>query len=193
MAAHSEQEVLDLLSKTGAVLDGHFVLSSGKHAGRYIQCAKLLQYPDKAERVCRTLAAKAEGFRPIDLVVGPALGGILVSYELARALGVRSLFTERWEGRTVLRRGFEIEPGERVLIAEDVVTTGRSTLEVVDEVKENDGEVVGIACIVDRRPAGFELPGPLVSALKLEIPIYEPSDCPLCRKGLPVNKLGSRV
>ena len=193
MAAHTEQEMLTLLQETGAVLDGHFVLSSGKHAGRYIQCAKLLQHPDRAEWVCRALAERAEGIGPIDLVVGPALGGIVVSYELARAFQVRGLFTERWEGKTTLRRGFEIEAGERVLVAEDVVTTGRSTLEVVDLVKANGGEVVGIACIVDRRPAEVELPVPLASVLKLEIPVYEPNDCPLCREGLPVTKPGSRA
>jgi orotate phosphoribosyltransferase len=191
--AHTEQEILDLLRETGAILDGHFILSSGKHAARYIQCAKLLQHPDIAERVCRTLAKRVEGLGPIDVVIGPALGGIIVAYELAEQLGVRGLFTERWEGETVLRRGFEIANGERVLIAEDVVTTGRSTLEVVDVVKENSGEVIGIACIVDRLPESAKLPYPLISALKLKIAAYDPTGCPLCRTGIPAVKPGSRA
>ena len=193
MAARTEQGILDLLQETGAILDGHFILSSGKHAARYIQCAKLLQHPDTTKRVCRTLVKRVKGLRPIDAVVGPALGGIIVSYELARAFGVRGLFTERWEGKTVLRRGFEIASHERVLVAEDVVTTGRSTLEVIDVVKENDGEVIGIACLVDRRPAGIELPYPIISAVKLEIAAYDPTDCPLCQTGIPAVKPGSRV
>jgi len=191
--AHTEQEILDLLRETGAVLNGHFILSSGKHAARYIQCAKLLQHPDIAERVCRTLAKRVKGLKPIDVVVGPALGGIIIAYELAEQLGVRGLFTERWEGKTALRRGFEIASHERVLIAEDVVTTGRSTLEVVDVVKESGGEVIGISCIVDRRPAGIELPYPIISAVKLEVAAYDPTDCPLCQTGIPAVKPGSRT
>jgi len=188
----TEGEVLEYLQATGAVLDGHFILSSGKHAARYIQCARLLQHPDSAHRVCLLLGERAQTFGPIDAVIGPALGGIIVAYELARVLSIRGLFTERQNGRMTLRRGFEIEKSERVLIVEDVVTTGGSSLEVADVVKQCGAEILGIACIVDRRPKGTELPLPLVSAIKLKIDAFEPEACPLCRQGIPAVKPGSR-
>lgn len=192
MAAPTESEVLEALQTTGAILDGHFILSSGKHAGRYIQCARLLQHPDLAHRVCQLLGARAQSFGPIDAVVGPALGGIIVAYELARVLGVRGLFTERREGQMTLRRGFEIKAGERVLIAEDVVTTGRSSLEVADALTKVEVAILGIACIVDRTLNPGDLPFPVISAVRLEIDAFDPEDCPLCRKGLPAAKPGSR-
>ncbi len=192
MAAPTEREVLEALQTTGAVLDGHFILSSGKHAGRYIQCARLLQHPDLAHRVCQLLGARVQSFGPIDAVVGPALGGIIVAYELARVLGVRGLFTERRDGQMVLRRGFEIKAGERVLIAEDVVTTGRSSLEVADVLAKVNATILGIACIVDRTLNLGDLPFPVISAVRLEIDAFDPEDCPLCRKGLPAVKPGSR-
>lgn len=192
MAAPTEREVLEALQTTGAVLDGHFILSSGKHAERYIQCARLLQHPDLANRVCQLLGTRVQSFGPIDAIVGPALGGIIVAYELARVLGVRGLFTERQDGQMALRRGFEIEAGERVLIAEDVVTTGRSSLEVADVLAKANTTILGIACIVDRTLNVGDLPFPLISAVRLEIDAFEPEDCPLCRKGLPAVKPGSR-
>ena len=192
MAVPTEREVLEALHTSGAVLDGHFILSSGKHAARYIQCARLLQHPDLAHRVCQLLAEKVAHFGPIDAVVGPALGGILVAYELARVLGVRGLFTERQGGQMTLRRGFEIEAGERVLIAEDVITTGRSSLEVAEVLTKVDVTILGIACIVDRTLSVGDLPFPVISAVRLEIDAFEPEDCPLCQKGLPAVKPGSR-
>jgi len=126
------------------------------------------------------------------VVIGPALGGVVIAYELARVLGVRGIFAERKEGTMTLRRGFQIEDGERVLIAEDVVTTGRSSLEVAQVVRTYGAEVVGIACIVDRRVKESVLPFPVVSASRIQIPIYEPVDCPLCRRGIPLVKPGSR-
>jgi len=192
VAAPTEREVLEALHATGAVLDGHFILSSGKHAGRYIQCARLLQHPDLAHRVCQLLGERAQSFGPIDAVVGPALGGIMVAYELARVLGVRGLFTERQDGQMTLRRGFEIKEGERVLIAEDVVTTGRSSLEVADVLTKVDATILGIACIVDRALYVGDLPFPVISAVRLEIDAFDPEDCPLCRKGVPAVKPGSR-
>jgi len=188
----TEREVLDALLRTGAVLDGHFILSSGKHASRYIQCARLLQYPDRAHQVCQLLAKRARSLGPIDAVVGPALGGILIAYELARVLGVRGLFTERRDGQMTLRRGFEVAAGERVLIAEDVVTTSRSSLEVAQVLMEYDAAILGIACIVDRTLNVGDLTFPLISAVRLEIDAFEPNDCPLCRQGLPAVKPGSR-
>ena len=193
MAALTEQEVLQALQTTGAVLDGHFILSSGKHAGRYVQCTRLLQHPDLAQRVCQLLGESAQSFGPIDAVVGPALGGVVVAYELARALGVRGLFTERQNGQMTLRRGFEIKEGERILIAEDVVTTGGSSLEVANVLTKCGATILGIACVVDRRPKDTELPLPLISALRLKIDAFEPVVCPLCRQGIPAVKPGSRM
>lgn len=192
MAALSEHEVLELLRETGALLDGHFLLSSGLHSPRYIQCARLLQHPKLASLACTALADKARGLGPADVVVGPALGGVLVAHELARALGVRGMFTEREEGKMVLRRGFEIRPGERVLLAEDVVTTGRSSGEVAEAVQAQGGEIVGVACIVDRREEKTTLAFPLVTLVRLHIETYPAKDCPLCHQGVPCVKPGSR-
>jgi len=188
----TEAELWGLFETTGAVLKGHFLLSSGLHSPVYIQCAKLLQHPDLAERVCRTLAEKVRGLGPVQAVVGPALGGIVVAYELARALGVRGMFAERDNGRMCLRRGFEVSPGERVLIAEDVVTTGRSSLEVAEVVRAAGGNPVGIACLVDRRPDATEPKLPVISLLRIELETFSPEECPLCREGVPLVKPGSR-
>ncbi|HDL85416.1 MAG TPA: orotate phosphoribosyltransferase [Candidatus Acetothermia bacterium] len=190
----SNEEVEELLISVGAVLDGHFLLSSGNHAPRYVQCAKLLQHPALTEKVAASLAERAEKFGRIDAVIGPALGGIVVAYELARALGkVRGMFSERdAEGRMALRRGFEISRGERILIVEDVVTTGGSSLEVARLVEDSSSLPVGIACIVDRRPEGTKLPLSVIGAVRMQIPVYSPDDCPLCRSGLPFVKPGSK-
>ncbi|MCS7217235.1 MAG: orotate phosphoribosyltransferase [Candidatus Bipolaricaulota bacterium] len=186
------QEVMELLRATGALLEGHFLLSSGLHSGRYVQCARLLQYPWHAEAVGRALAAFVRDLRP-GAVVGPALGGILVAHEVARALGVRSLFAEREGERLALRRGFALAPGERVVVAEDVVTTGGSTLETAEVVAAQGGEVVAAVALVDRRgPAAHPLPFPLFALVRLEIETFPPEACPLCRAGLPLEKPGSR-
>lgn len=181
---------IEILKETGALLEGHFLLSSGKHSDRYAQNAKLLQYPDKAEQVLKIVAKKLEN-TPIDVVCGPAMGGIIVAYELGRQLGKRAIFTERENGEMTLRRGFEIQKGEKVLITEDVVTTGKSSLETIRIIEALGGEVVGIACIVDRKVN--EISYPLFSAIQLEITAYDPDDCPLCKKGVPLVKPGSRT
>jgi orotate phosphoribosyltransferase len=187
------EEVRELLRATGALWEGHFLLSSGLHSSRYIQCARLLQYPWHAETVGRALAEKVRDLS-VDVVVGPALGGILVAHELGRALGVRALFAEREGGKLALRRGFSIAPGERVLLAEDVVTTGGSTLETAEVVASFGGTVVAAACIVDRRgPGAKDLPFPLFALLRLELETYPPEECPLCQAGIPLEKPGSRV
>jgi orotate phosphoribosyltransferase len=191
VAALSEVEFLALLRETGALLEGHFLLSSGLHSSGYIQCACLLQHPKLAGRVGVALAEKANIFGPVEAVVGPALGGIIVAHELARALGARGMFTERAGEKMTFRRGFQVESRERVLIAEDVVTTGHSAREVALAVGAQGGQVVGIACLVDRRGAG-ELLFPLVSLAKMEIETYPPDACPLCEGGLPLLKPGSR-
>lgn len=181
--------VIDILKECEALLEGHFLLSSGRHSNRYCQCAKLLQYPDKAEKV---LAVAAEKLKDVDfdIVVGPAMGGIVVAYELGRQCGKPAIFTEREDGKMTLRRGFEIKPGQKVLITEDVVTTGKSSLETAEVIKSLGGEVVGIACIVDRSAGGLELP--LYSCTKLDIESYEKESCPLCQAGIPYIKPGSR-
>lgn len=193
MAVLSDREVEELLVSTGAILNGHFLLTSGKHAGRYIQCARLLQHPESAQQVAVTLMEEIAPLGGIDAVIGPALGGVIIAYELARVLGVRGMFSEREPGgRMTLRRGFRISPGERLLIVEDVVTTGGSSLEVAQVVEENGGKTVGIACVVDRRPAGTVLSLPVFAAVQMQIPVYAPEDCPLCHRGLPCVKPGSR-
>lgn len=183
--------VLDILRECESLLDGHFLLSSGKHSDRYCQCAKLLQYPDKAEAVLKLVAEQVRGLGAT-VVVGPAMGGIIVAYELARLLRIRGIFTERVDNEMLLRRGFSLSPGDRVLIGEDVVTTGKSTLEAVRAIEAHGAEVIGLCCIVDRRAPGIELPFPLYSATPLTVRTFEADECLLCRQGLPIEKPGSR-
>jgi len=185
-------EILNILKESEAFLEGHFLLSSGRHSGGYCQCAKLLRFPDKAEKVLRPVA---EQIRPLGVskVCGPAMGGVIVSYELARQLGVESIFTERQDGVMQLRRGFSVGKGERVIISEDVVTTGKSTMETVAALEALGAEVVGVACIADRRAADCVLSLPVYAAIKLDIANYAPEACPLCQEGkTELVKPGSR-
>jgi orotate phosphoribosyltransferase len=181
--------VIEILKEVGALLEGHFLLSSGRHSNRYCQCAKLLQYPDKAEKVLKVVADKVKDM-DIDLVVGPAMGGIVVAYELGRQLGKPAIFTEREDGKMTLRRGFEIKPGQKVLITEDVVTTGKSSMETAEVIRSFGAEVVGIAAVVDRSNGCAELP--VYGAVQLEIESFEESECPLCKENIPYVKPGSR-
>jgi len=184
-------KVLDILRGCGSLLEGHFLLSSGKHSDRYCQCAKVQQYPDKLAAVMEIVAAQAKS-SGAEVVVGPALGGIVASYELARQLGVRGIFTERENNVMTLRRGFSLDKGEKVLIAEDVITTGKSTMEVVEVVESFGAKVVGLCCLVDRRAPGAELPFPVYSATGLNVQTFEADDCPLCKQGKELEKPGSR-
>ncbi|MHC6180837.1 orotate phosphoribosyltransferase [Clostridium sp. JNZ X4-2] len=184
--------VIDILKQAGALLEGHFLLSSGKHSNKYCQCAKLLQYPDKAEKVLSVIADKLKDVN-FDKIVGPAMGGVIVSYELARQTGKPGIFAERQNGNMTIRRGFEINPGEKVIISEDVVTTGKSSLEVARVIENLGGEVAGICCIVDRSSRNIKIPYPVYSAVKLNIITYNAEDCPMCRNGLDYIKPGSRV
>lgn len=184
-----ENKVIGILTEVEALLNGHFLLSSGKHSDKYCQCAKLLMHPDKSEKVLKVVAEKLKNIE-FDLVVGPAMGGIIVAYELGRQLEKPAIFTERTEGSMSLRRGFEILPGQRILIAEDVVTTAKSSMEVAELIKRYGGEVVGIACIVDRSASTIELP--IYSAAKLSIRTYDKEECPLCKEGMEYIKPGSR-
>ena len=187
----TSDEVLDIYKKTGALLFGHFLLSSGLHSGQYLQSALVLQQPDIATRVC---AALAENFKKgtIDAVIAPALGGVFVSHETARALGVRALFAERVEGKLTLRRGFTIKPGERVLVVEDVITTGKSTKETIEVVKNAGGVVVAAGSLIDRSNGKAELGVPYKSLVTLDVPTYTPETCPLCKSGSIPVKPGSR-
>ncbi|MDR3046517.1 MAG: orotate phosphoribosyltransferase [Bacteroidales bacterium] len=181
--------VIDQLKSSEALLEGHFLLSSGRHSNRYCQCAKLLQYPDKAEKTLSIVTEKVKNLG-IDIVVGPAMGGIIVAYELGRQLGVPAIFTERENGEMTLRRGFEIKKGQKVLVTEDVVTTGKSSLETIAVLKSYGAEIVGIACIVNRSTQ--DLSYPLFDAIKLDIESWEAADCPLCKENIPYIKPGSR-
>ncbi len=179
---------------TGALLSGHFKLSSGLHSDRYLQCAKVLQWPARAEALGAALAAKLSAFSPT-VVVSPAMGGLIIGQEVGRGLGCRAIFAERTEGVFTFRRGFALEPGERVVVVEDVVTTGKSTREVFDLVRSVGAEVVATSGIVDRRGAEIGKPIDSVPAaflLELDVPAWKPEACPLCAKGEPVVAPGSR-
>src|SRR5258705_14083 len=184
-------DVLTLLSKTGALLQGHFRLSSGLHSPNYVQCALLLEYPRHAKAIGEDLAAKVRSIRA-QKVVAPAMGGVIIGYTVAEALDLPSIFTERKEGQMTLRRGFKINRGERVLIVEDVVTTGKSTREAARVVADHGGDVAGFASILNRsaKPNPFDVP--YESLLTLDLETYEASSCPLCLAGVPIDSPGSR-
>jgi orotate phosphoribosyltransferase len=182
--------VIELFRRVGALLDGHFRLTSGLHSSGYLQCALVLQHPREAE-ACGAAIAQRVFNLGADVVLSPALGGIVIGQEVARGLGVRAIFAERQDGRLQLRRGFTLEPGEKVLVVEDVVTTGGSTRETIDIARAAGAEVVGAASIIDRG-GGTQLDVPYVALASIEVPNYEPDACPLCAVGRPVVKPGSR-
>lgn len=177
--------------QTGALLTGHFRLSSGLHSDRYLQCARLLMWPERAEKVGRGLAAKLSDVSP-QAVVSLAIGGIVIGHEVARALGVRGLFAERRDGAFVLRRGFALAPGERVVVVEDVFTTGGSTREVCAAVESAGGTVSAVGSIVDRGLPAGTFPVPARSLLSLDVPAWPEKDCPLCARGDALDTPGSR-
>lgn len=194
----TEREVLEIFQKSGALLSGHFRLSSGLHSSEYLQCALVLQYPDLAEKLCNQLVSrlKLRGSK-IDAVISPAIGGIIVGQEVAKVLGCRAIFCEREEGKMKLRRGFEIRKEERVVVVEDVITTGGSVKEIVEIVQGMGGKVEGIGVIVDRsKPCLSDelvtLNLSLNSLLRIDIETYSPEECPICKKGIPLQKPGSR-
>lgn len=188
----SQDEILQIFKDTGALLQGHFLLTSGKHSAQYMQCAQVLQYPAKAEALCKELAVKFEEFE-IDTVIAPAVGGIVVAHDVGRALEVKAIFTERQNGEMTLRRGFELALGEKVLVVEDVITTGGSVKEVIKVVKEAGAIPVGVGVLVDRSGGKADFGGlPLHSLIQMNIEVFEPENCPLCAQGLPAEKPGSR-
>ncbi len=184
-------EMERIFKQTGLMLEGHFLLTSGRHSNRYMQCAKLFQYPEYSEMICKDLADRFAG-QKIDMVVGPAVGGIIMSYEMARQFKVPNIFAERENGAMTLRRGFSIPEGAKVLVVEDVVTTGGSVREVMDIGAEAKAEVVGVCVVVDRSGGKIDFGVPFEAAYETEIQSYEPSQCPLCEQGLELVKPGSR-
>lgn len=183
--------VTRLLERAGAILEGHFQLSSGLHSPRYLQCALALQYPDVASRLGARLADRFRHER-VDVVIAPALGGILIGHEVARSLGTRAIFAERQGGVMTLRRGFALRPGERVLAVEDVVTTGRSLMEIIALIHQGGAELRGVGALVDRSTATLNFGVPFRALLTLPIPTFRPEECPLCRAGVTVTIPGSR-
>ncbi|MGJ8455447.1 orotate phosphoribosyltransferase [Pseudothermotoga sp. U03pept] len=183
--------MLEFLSKIGAVLDGHFLLSSGKHSSKYIQCAKIFEDPENGDRIGQMIAERISIHKP-DVVIGPAIGGIILAYVVARPLKARALYTEREDGMMKLRRDFHIDKNERIAIVEDVTTTGKSVLEVAQVVEQLGGKICCIASIVDRSTQSLPFTVPFYSLTKIELPIYEPEDCPLCAQNIPLVKPGSR-
>ena len=186
------ERVIEILEKTNALKNGHFLLTSGRHSDQYMQCAGVLKYPEYTGEICKGLAEEFKDDK-VDIVVGPATGGIIMAYEIARQLGVPTMFTERENGKMVLRRDFFIPKGAKVLVAEDVITTGGSVKEVIDLVKEAEGELIGVAVLVDRSNGKIDFGTKLKAALTQEVLSYDAEDCPICREGnIPLIKPGSR-
>ena len=187
----TRDQVLDLFRRSGALLEGHFRLTSGLHSPGYLQCALVLSHPESAAQLGGALADRVRGVRAT-VVLSPALGGVIIGHEVARALGVRALFAERQDGVLTLRRGFTLSERDRVLVVEDVMTTGGSTKETMDVARAAGAQVVGAASIVNRSGGAVKFDVPLESLLDYTLPTYEPEKCPLCAQGLPVVKPGSR-
>lgn len=187
-------EVLDIFRECGALLEGHFILSSGLRSPVFLQKARVFMYPDKAERLCRALAEKlrAEGYGSVSKIVSPAIGGIIPGYETARHLGVPALYTERVEGRFELRRGFELTPGEKVLVVEDIVTTGLSIRECIEALRKLGADVVAAACLVDRSGGEADVGVPLVALTQYKVPAYPADALPPELAAIPAVKPGSR-
>ncbi len=190
----SHKKSLDILKKTNALLEGHFVLSSGLHSSYYIQCAKLLSYPHLASSICKSLAKKIKkNFKNFDLILAPAMGGIIIGYEIGKLLKKETIFCERIKGKFQLRRGFKINKNTKVLIIEDVITTGKSSMECVKLINKAKGKLVGFASIIDRSTKkNLKIKKKIVSHLKIEVPTFKESNLPTYLKILPVTKPGSR-
>ncbi|OFW29789.1 MAG: orotate phosphoribosyltransferase [Acidobacteria bacterium RIFCSPLOWO2_02_FULL_65_29] len=188
----TRDQLLDLFRRSGALLDGHFRLSSGLHSTGYLQCALVLSRPEDAEVIGRALGSRVRALGAT-VVLSPALGGVVIGHEVGRALGVRALFAERQDGALTLRRGFTLAPGDRVLVVEDVLTTGGSTRETMQVARASGARVVGVASIVDRGGGVVRFDVPFESLVAVDLPTYQPDECPLCAKGLPAVKPGSRA
>ena len=190
----SLKKSLNILKKTDALLEGHFILSSGLHSSKYIQCAKLLSFPFKADKICRSLANKIKkNFKKIDLILAPAMGGIIIGYEIGRLLKKETIFCERANGKFILRRGFKIKAKSRVLIIEDVITTGKSSMECVKLIEKAKAKSIGFATIIDRSSKkSLKIKKKIISHLKIKIPTYKFNQLPNDLKFIPITKPGSR-
>ena len=190
----SLKKSLNILKKTNALLEGHFVLSSGLHSSKYIQCAKLLSFPNKAKTICNSLASKIrKKFKKIDVILAPALGGVVIGYEIGRILKKETIFCERVKGKFQLRRGFKLRPKSKVLIIEDVITTGKSSLECVKLIKKAKAKLLGFASIIDRSTKqSLKIKTKIISHLKIEVPTYRANNLPRELKLIPVTTPGSR-
>ncbi len=188
----TDTEVLDLFRQSGALLEGHFKLSSGLHSDRYLQSALVLQHPDYAEMLGAALGARLAHLDPT-VVLSPALGGIVIGQEVGRALHIRAIFAERQDGRLTLRRGFTLDPADRVVVIEDVITTGLSTRETCDAAEATGARVLGAGAIVDRGTDAAKLNIPLQALVRMQVAAHQPESCPMCVKGIPVVKPGSRA
>ena len=190
----SLKKSLDILKKTDALLEGHFVLSSGLHSSSYVQCAKLLSNPSKASKICLSLSKKIKKkIKKIDVILSPAMGGIIIGYEIGKLLKKETIFCERVSGKFVLRRGFNIKKNSKILIVEDVITTGKSSLECAKLIKKAGAKLVGFACIIDRsNNKNLKIKKKIVSQIKLNIPTYKKNNLPTNLKNIPITKPGSR-
>ena len=190
----SLKKSLNILKKTDALLEGHFVLSSGLHSPKYIQCAKLLSFPNLADKICKSLANKIKkNFKKIDLILAPAMGGVIIGYEIGKILKKETIFCERVNGKFTLRRGFSIKKGARVLIIEDVITTGKSSLECVKLINKSNAKLVGFASIIDRSSKkSLKIKNKIVSHLKIDVPSYNLKNIPKSLKSIPITTPGSR-
>ena len=184
-------QVIETFKKSGALLEGHFKLTSGLHSSVYLQCALVLQFPEKAEAFARAIADQCEGTQ-IELVASPAIGGLIIGHEVARALGARFIWTERQDGEMTLRRGFSVRPGEKTLVVEDVVTTGGSTRETIDALRKAGASVIGAASIIDRSSGQADVGAKRIALATLDVRAMQPDECDLCRAGVEVVKPGSR-
>lgn len=187
----NENEIFAIFRETGALLEGHFLLTSGKHSNVYFQCAKVLQYPDYTKQICELIAKQFESYE-FETIIAPAMGGIIVGYEVARQLNKRFIFAERENKNLTLRRGFSLNETEKVVVCEDVITTGGSVYEVINIIKNHKANVIGVGAIVDRSGGKVKFDAPLFTTLKINADIYEPENCILCRENIPVIKPGSR-
>ena len=189
----SYKESLKILKETDALLEGHFILSSGLHSDKYVQCAQLLSKPERAKDICSSLAEKIrENYKKIDLILSPAIGGIVIGYEIGRVLNIETIFAERINEGFNLRRGFEIKKGQKVLIIEDVITTGKSSLECSNLVKKAGAEIIGYACLIDRSNGKSNITNKIVSQIQIQIPTYKKEDLPKHLEKIKAVKPGSR-
>ncbi|MBT3599781.1 MAG: orotate phosphoribosyltransferase [Candidatus Pelagibacter sp.] len=190
----SHKKSLNILKKTNALLEGHFVLSSGLHSSKYIQCAKLLSHPHLADKICKSLANKIKkNFKSIDLILAPAMGGIIIGYEIGRLLKKETIFCERVNGKFILRRGFHIKKGSKVLIMEDVITTGKSSMECVKLVTKSKAKLIGFASIIDRSTnKTLKIKKKIISHMKIEVPTYKKNKLPKLLRSIPITTPGSR-